>query len=184
MKPGIVIIVILSALDVFFVIRLKNSSEQIKHLNFVLAAKESQIAEVTAKASYLNDNLIIGYNKFAIADSVIGNLHLTKPLLILRIHSADCNTCIAQSLKVLEMKAHELKYNVAVFADFQSINAVKQEFSVNYPIFIVGKNKIDIDKKAGESAYYFVLEKDNQLHDVFMPKSGRMNLFEEYLAAL
>jgi hypothetical protein len=184
MKLGIVVIIILSALDVFFVMRLKSTSAQIEHLNFVLAAKEDQIKEITAKASYLNDNLIIGYNKFSISDSVISNLHLSKPLLILRIHSEDCNTCIAQSLKVLEIKANQLKYNVAVFADFPSENAVKHEFSVRYPIFIIGKNKIDIDKKAGASAYYFVLEKNNHLRDIFMPQSGRMNLFEEYLNTL
>ena len=181
---GFIAILLLSVLDIFFAMRLKVSSERIQQLTFVIGSKEKHIYEIRNNASYLKDNLFIGLNRFNISDSVIGKLHLRKPLLILRIHKNDCNPCVTQSLEVLAKRAGKLNYNVAVFADYSSEDAVKQNFSFSYPVYIIGKNDIEIDKKTDSRAYYFVLEKDNQLHNVFMPQSGRMNLFEEYLDTL
>ncbi len=102
-----------------------------------------------------------------------------KPLLVLRVHSGDCNNCVNESLHILKEKNVGNRFRIVVFANFPTIKAVQETFLFDYPVYIVPQ--LVPDSIAGNHRpYYFIADKAQMSH-FFVPEWDAMDLFKSYI---
>jgi hypothetical protein len=110
------------------------------------------------------------------------SLAVNKPVLVLRVHSGDCNNCVKESLHILTEKEVLKHFRIVVFADFPTLKSVQETFLFDYPVYIVpqiGTDKIIENHKP----YYFIVNK-NKMYHFFVPEWDAMDLFRTYIEQL
>lgn len=110
--------------------------------------------------------------------SIVGS----QPVLVLRIHTGDCNNCVKESLYLLKQQEVNKYFKIVVFADYPSLKSVSETFVFDYPVYI--SPFLDADKLVDHHRpYYFVVSNSN-MSNFFIPEYDAMDLFKVYVEQL
>ena len=115
----------------------------------------------------------------------IDSFHLgstSKPVLVLRVHSGDCNNCVNESLHILKEKAVINRFRIVVLANFSTRRSVEETFPLDYPTYIVPQ--INSDSITGNHRPYYFIISEGKMSHFFVPEWDAMDLFRTYISQM
>jgi len=121
---------------------------------------------------------------------VLGNLLKEKSqLAVLRISDQNCSLCVETELEEIEKLQQVLpEHRVVVLASFENKRGLKILTEglkkIGTPIFSVRFDKVHLPIEEANIPYYFVLNRDWTVSNIFIPKRSFPDLTNTYFSVL
>lgn len=119
--------------------------------------------------------------KYAIEGTFFENgiVIIPKSKLVYRLNNQNCNACIENVSDLLRNNSSYLRDNIIIIGDFFN-NAEMQYYKKEYfPAIINLKTKNKLDKT--DVSYFFTLDSENRIRNVFIPDKNFPALTDLYL---
>lgn len=147
-----------------------NTSGYENYGDLLIQIMDDQILSYKNESLYINsDGIITGEN---VKDIPISDLSISTNKLILRYSMSNCSDCINYVLDVIKNNTHMLNnVDVIIWGNFQYARdayVYKKINNIPYKVYHVKDSILPLDKL--EIPYFFLLDKDNQVSHVFIPR--------------
>jgi hypothetical protein len=197
----IVAIGIIAGMVVFYNIRLYFQIEKIQNnhlIQFVQCDHEKQTAErirenidhyitigLQSSNFYLDDSLrfVDIYNNTLSISDVFSQ---KKSYLVFRYSFNDCNSCVYTIYQYLwNIKSNNNDIDIIIMPYFQELREMiatnTNAFRNRFPSYLIGKTGLGLPVDKKELPYFFILDKDRKVQDVFVIDLIFEHLVKEYL---
>jgi hypothetical protein len=131
-------------------------------------------------------------NNRTISDTLKTDQHLAQlfkddsPVLVYRFEEAQCQSCVVYGMSQLDAFLIETPVNTAVFANYSNHGSFRMANKVinkkgNIPFYNVDSLGVLDNLRV---PYFFILEKDLSVQDVFVPEKAFPDLTNQYFSAI
>lgn len=181
------IIVALILLNFALLYRLLSSNKYIDELQQAISViNENQVIARGQKDKLFSDvelSFIDWGKKLNDFDSL---LLKKKSLLVLRVHPNNCNECVSQSLVYINRliaKGDDLPFDLLVSTSYENLDLLRQDFDLKF-MSIKFTKRLELELDFTSKPYFFVVNPDGRISNLFVPEYDMMELFIAYLNSI
>lgn len=142
----------------------------------------------------LNENLILN-SKISLLDINNDTINLKsiikKPTLVFRYSILNCGACVAIELNNIQeviAKYKTLKDRIILISFYQDLRSeiyAYKSLKIKIPMYIIPNNKLGLPiEENNNSPYYFVLNSDLSVSNLFIPERENIDNSKEYLTMI
>lgn len=180
-----IFIFILLLINIWSIIKLTKTNAAARELELLAASRKSELVSLQKDLNTLKQNMSLafkaGSNKFRTVPGLDSLQRTEKKLLVLRVHQDNCNECVIQSLRALEEAKVSLP--VVLLANFPAVDGVVNNFGKTaYPIVLA--RRVSLDLPGVSNPYFFILNGNGTVSDIFFPDWKLMDVFSKYIEAV
>lgn len=186
MKSRILILVIISlividGIQLWNTVRIKN---KYRELAFLSNSKEEVLTVSKDRLQRVSADLIssqrIKSTRFEL--NLIGEAKNAEAHLVLRVHINNCNDCVNQTLRRMEMLSKMKDVNPIVLANFPTAQAFKAIYPTSLPVKIVGH--ISQDSISASKPYLMLVNRSGKIEDSLLPEWDMLDILDSFFDLL
>lgn len=155
---------------------LRTSSILKKNIIFHHAAEAAYCPDIQLKKPKTNSDLKLS--------ALVNNSN--EPLLFFRFKETDCDACVQQALKLLKKITEQSPgRRITILSGYKNVRqfyAYADNESKSFDIYNV--DELPVIPETQESPYFFVLNGDLAMKNVFVPMKGDMEFTVDYLECI
>jgi hypothetical protein len=119
--------------------------------------------------------------------TLLSKLVKTKPVLVLRYSSTNCNTCYEKALNDMTDVFGETVQSTIVLCSYlveRDFLIFKRVNQIKYPIYRIESDAFDWTVESYNIPYYFVLHPDMKISNVYIPNKSFPEMNGAYLESI
>lgn len=161
-------------------IEVQSLKEKLLYSEMTLGSYDATIAEL--KNSILNH---FEYENEIIPVDVLNSVLEDRPLLVLRFEEVQCSDCVDQQIAFLKEMPEEIRVKIVLFGNYQRDRTMKIFKDINkieFPVY-----NLDLSPSSFQNMhvpFYFTIDEDNVVSDVFVPIVDFPELTKKYLESI
>ncbi len=162
--------------------------ESYQEINNLQTMQNFRMKELSSIGTFFPDTIKVeseSKNVISLKDILKNN----NKTLIYRYSATQCKMCIDSQLEILSsLFTSNNKYNIILLAsnylNIRDLIILKKRHSLHFPIYLLCNDHLPIDVDSLGVPYFFLLDKDMEPQNVFVPQKEMPSFSVEYLTSI